>query len=190
MNWRRGGIGLGIGMLIVALLGYGLTVDPREIPSPLPGTAAPMFELPTMESVETIDLAALRGQVVVLNFWASWCVPCRVEHADLVAAAERYQPRGVRFFGLVYQDSPGSARAFIQELGGVNYPSLLDEGTRVAISYGITGVPETFVIDQDGVVAFKHKGPITVGQLSSVLEPLLSDAPALPSSAAHPGGSP
>ena len=176
MNWRGALTGLAIALGIIALLGFGLTRDPRNVPSPLPGTPAPIFSLPTMEAMDTVDLAALRGDVVVLNFWASWCVPCRYEHADLVAAAERYQSRGVHFFGLLYQDSERNARAFIEELGGVNYPSLLDEGTRTGIAYGITGVPETFVIDREGTVVFKYNGPITVGQLARVIEPLLGDA--------------
>lgn len=189
MNWRKSGIGIAIGMVIIALLAYGLTVDPREVPSPLPGNAAPTFALPTMEEGDIVDLAGLRGQVVVLNFWASWCVPCRYEHGDLVTAAGRYQPLGVRFYGIVYQDSPRNAKAFIDELGGINYPSLLDEGTRTGIAYGITGVPETFVIDQAGTIVFKHNGPITAGQLASVIEPLLGDGAHLPS-AGHSGGAP
>jgi cytochrome c biogenesis protein CcmG/thiol:disulfide interchange protein DsbE len=188
MNWKRGAVGLGIALAVIALLAYGLTVDPRTIPSPLPGTEAPAFSLPTMEPADTIDLRALRGSVVVLNFWASWCVPCRVEHGDLVAAAERFQSRGVRFLGLIYQDSPRNARQFLRELGETNYPSLLDQGTRTAISYGVTGVPETFVIDQAGTVVFKHNGPISVDQLAAVIEPLLGDAPQVRASAAHSGG--
>lgn len=189
MKWRRAMLGVVIALGIIALLGFGLTRDPREVQSPLPGSPAPIFTLPTMETAETIDLGALRGSVVVINFWASWCVPCRYEHADLVAAAERFQPRGVHFYGIVYQDTPRNARAFIEELGGINYPSLLDEGTRTGIAYGITGVPETFVIDQQGTVVFKHNGPITAGQLARVIEPLLGGG-AGASSALHPGNRP
>lgn len=185
MNWRGAFTGFAIAAGIIALLGFGLTRDPRVVPSPLPGTPAPLFTLPTMEAVDTIDLAALRGHVVVLNFWASWCIPCRYEHADLVAAAARFQPRGVRFFGLLYQDSPRNAQAFIEELGGINYPSLLDEGTRTGIAYGVTGVPETFVIDRTGTVVFKYNGPITADQLAGVIEPLLADAE---SANVHPEG--
>jgi cytochrome c biogenesis protein CcmG/thiol:disulfide interchange protein DsbE len=188
VNWKRGAVGLGLALAIIALLGYGLTRDPRTIPSPLPGTQAPVFTLPTMEPPDSIDLRALRGSVVVLNFWASWCGPCRIEHADLVAAAERFQPRGVQFLGLIYQDTPRNAREFLRQLGGFNYPSLLDQGTRTAISYGVTGVPETFIIDAEGTVVFKHNGPITEHQLAAVIEPLLADAPQVPVSAAHSGG--
>jgi len=188
MNWKRGAAGFAIALAVIALLAYGLTVNPRAIPSPLPGTAAPVFALPSMEAVDTVDLRALRGSVVVLNFWASWCVPCRVEHGDLVAAAEKFQSRGVQFLGLIYQDSPRNARAFLRELGETNYPSLLDQGTRTAISYGVTGVPETFVIDQDGTVVFKQNGPITVDQLAAVIEPLLAETPQERASAAHGAG--
>lgn len=186
MDWKRAIVGTGIAFAIIALLGYGLTLNPRDIPSPLPGSPAPVFRLPLMDSVGSVDLASLRGEVVVLNFWASWCVPCRYEHADLVAAAERFSSRGVHFFGLLYQDSERNARAFIQELGGVNYPSLLDEGTRTAISYGVTGVPETFVIDRTGTVVFKYNGPISLAQLSSVIEPLLSETAMAPAPTRQP----
>jgi cytochrome c biogenesis protein CcmG, thiol:disulfide interchange protein DsbE len=188
MNIRKSLIGIGVAAAIIALLGYGLTLNPREIPSPLPGTEAPLFTLPSMDEVDTIDLAALRGDVVVLNFWASWCVPCRIEHADLVQAASMFQPRGVHFFGILYQDRVSSARAFIEELGGINYPSLLDEATRTGIAYGITGVPETFVIGRDGKVVWKYNGPVTAGLLASVIEPLLGATTDAPASALHGGG--
>lgn len=189
MNWSRAALGLGIALSIIALLGFGLTRDPTAFPSPLPGTTAPTFALPVMETGELVDLADLAGEVVVLNFWASWCVPCRYEHADLVASAGRYQTRGVRFYGLLYQDTPRNAGTFIEEMGGVNYPTLLDEGSRTAISYGVTGVPETFVIDRDGTIVFKYNGPISLRQLEAVIEPLLVD-PAAMTSAAHGPGMP
>lgn len=176
MNWARAAMGAGIALCVIALLGFGLTRDPTAFTSPLPGMAAPTFTLHDMETGESVTLADLAGDVVVLNFWASWCVPCRYEHADLVALAGLYQPRGVRFYGLLYQDSPRNARAFIAELGGVNYPTLLDDGTRTGIAYGVTGVPETFVIDRAGTIVFKYNGPINVRQLEAVLEPLVAPA--------------
>lgn len=187
MNTRKALVGVLIAVAIVALLGFGLTRDPRALQSPLPGTPAPFFTLPTMESVDTVDLAALRGDVVVLNFWASWCVPCRIEHADLVQAAAMFQPRGVHFLGILYQDRIPSAQAFLRELGGTNYPTLLDDATRTGISYGVTGVPETFVIGRDGVVVWKYNGPVTAAQLASVIEPLLGDSPE-PPAAVHGSG--
>jgi cytochrome c biogenesis protein CcmG, thiol:disulfide interchange protein DsbE len=174
MNWRRSAWGIGLSVPFVALLAFGLTKDPREIPSPLPGKPAPEFALKTLDGNDTVRLADLRGQVVVLNFWASWCLECRVEHGDLSRAASMFEARGVRFFGLLYNDSPGNGRAWIREMGGQNYPALIDEGSRTAVSYGLYGVPETFIIDRGGTVVHKQIGPITLAKLAAILEPLVA----------------
>ncbi len=178
MNWKRSLLGLAVGVPILALLAYGLTVDPRDIPSPLPGRDAPVFELAMMDSTHTVRLEAHRGEVVVLNFWASWCLACRVEHADLSAAARMYADRGVRFYGVLYNDSPENGRAWIEMMGGQSYPALLDPDQRTAIDYGLYGAPETFVIGPDGRVAFKKVGPTTLAELASVIDPLLESAAA------------
>jgi cytochrome c biogenesis protein CcmG/thiol:disulfide interchange protein DsbE len=176
MNWRRSMIGLGVALPLVLLLGFGLTRDPGEIKSPLPGQAAPGFALPLLdpdEARDSVRLAQLRGQVVVINFWASWCLACRDEHADLSETAVYYQDRGVRFFGVLYKDSRENARRWIQAMGGQSYPSLVDERTTVAIDYGLYGVPETFIIDQSGKVVYKHVGPVTSAVLRAIIDPLL-----------------
>ncbi|HSJ05833.1 MAG TPA: redoxin domain-containing protein [Longimicrobiales bacterium] len=173
MNWRRSALGIGISIPILGLLAYGMTLDPRDIPSPLPGREAPEFALPVLDAPDTVRLADLRGEVVVLNFWASWCMECRYEHSDLSLAATMYEPRGVRFFGVLYNDTPANGRAWIREMGGQTYPALMDAGSRTAVSYGLYGVPETFIIDQNGVVVHKQIGPITLSRLASLLEPLL-----------------
>ncbi|MGQ0561434.1 MAG: TlpA family protein disulfide reductase [Gemmatimonadota bacterium] len=157
---------------IVLLLGYGLTRDPRLIVSPLPGREAPAFALPTLESGASITLADLRGQIVVVNFWASWCIPCREEHPVLIEAAQKYGPRGVRFIGIAYNDRPEDSKRWLDELGRA-YPSLIDAGARTAIDYGVSGVPETFMVDRNGVVAFKKFGPITRAELRTKLDSLL-----------------
>jgi cytochrome c biogenesis protein CcmG, thiol:disulfide interchange protein DsbE len=175
MNWRKSAIGLGISLPILALLAYGMTLDPRTIPSPLPGKPAPEFALAIMDQPDTVRLADLRGQVVVLNFWASWCMECRWEHSDLSLAATMYEKRGVRFFGVLYNDTPANGRAWIREMGGQTYPALLDEGSRTAVSYGLYGVPETFIVDREGVVVHKQIGPITLARLAEILEPLLQE---------------
>lgn len=175
MSWKRAAIGFAIGLPILALLAFGLTRDPRELPSTLPGQPAPDFTLQTLDGGATVRLADVAAEAVVLNFWASWCVPCRAEHAPLAAAARAYEPRGVRFFGVIYNDPPANARAFLDELGE-SYPSLIDEGTKTAIDYGVYGVPETFVIDAHGIVRFKKAGPIlSVTELSDVLDPILAE---------------
>lgn len=173
MNWKRSLVGLAITLPIVVLLGYGLTRDPRQIASPLPGRAAPDFVLPQLEPGDSIMLSELRGKVVVVNFWASWCIPCRDEHPVLLEASRQYQPLGVEFIGIAYNDKPDDSRRWLAELGK-SYPSLIDEGARTAIDYGVTGVPETFIMDKQGVVAFKKFGPITTSEITNKLDSLLA----------------
>lgn len=186
-GWRGAGVAL-TSISMVALLAFGLTRDPREIPSPLPGRPAPGFALAVLDTRDvggpawsgagdTVRLAEHRGEVVVLNFWASWCIACRDEHPVLSRAALDYSERGVRFYGVVYDDTPDNARRWIAEMGGQSYPALLDPGSRTAIEYGLYGVPETFFIGRDGRVARKHVGPVTRAVLTEWLERLLA-APA------------
>lgn len=174
MNWRRALIAVLAALPFVALLAFGLTRDPRAIPSPLPGRAAPAFALPVMRdgatTADTVRLADLRGEIVVVNFWASWCLECRYEHRPLSDVAERYAGKGVRFLGVLYNDAPSRGDAWIREMGGQSYPSLVDRGTRTAIDFGVYGVPETFIVDANGVVAYKHIGPITEQQLVQKIE--------------------
>jgi cytochrome c biogenesis protein CcmG, thiol:disulfide interchange protein DsbE len=178
MNWKRSAMGVAISAPILALLAFGMTKDPNSIPSPLPGRAAPEFALPVMDQADTVRLADLRGSVVVLNFWASWCLECRHEHSDLSYAARMFEPHGVKFFGVLYNDTPANGRAWIREMGGQDYPSLVDEGSRTAVSYGLYGVPETFIIDQSGVVVHKQIGPITLSRLAGLIQPLIDNPPA------------
>jgi cytochrome c biogenesis protein CcmG/thiol:disulfide interchange protein DsbE len=180
MNWKRSAAGLGIGLPVVALLAYGLTVDPDVIPSPLPGKEAPTFALAMLESGDTIRLEEHLGDVVVLNFWASWCYACRIEHFDLSEAARKYEGRGVQFYGILYNDSPQNGRAWIEMMGGQSYPALVDPTQRTAIDYGLYGAPETFVIGPDGRVAHKRVGPTTLAELSAIIDPLLEAVPAPP----------
>jgi len=164
----------------IGLLVFGLTRDPYVLPSPLVQNAAPDFALLVMDTldhrppgdipVDSVRLSDLRGQVVILNFWASWCVACRQEHPELARAAGRFRDRPVRFFGVLYQDSPANARRFLREMGGQSYPTLLDPGSQMAIDYGVYGVPETFVIAPDGTVFDKHIGPVTESYLSAKIQ--------------------
>ena len=180
MNWTRSLIGIGVAVPIVLLLGYGLTKDPRFIASPLPGKPAPDFALPMLDTPvtdqaaadDTIRLGDMRGQVVLVNFWASWCIPCREEHPVLLEGARTYMGKGVRFIGITYNDTPADSRNWLQELGQA-FPSLVDKGARVAIDYGVSGVPETFIVNKHGIVAFKKFGPITPAELTQKLDSLL-----------------
>jgi cytochrome c biogenesis protein CcmG/thiol:disulfide interchange protein DsbE len=164
MNWTRSLIGAG-----------GMTKDPGEIPSPLPGTVAPTFALPIVDAPDQVDLAAMRGEVVVLNFWASWCLNCRSEHTALTRVAKMYEGKGVRFYGVIYNDTPENAKRWIAAMGGQSYPALVDTDSRTAISYGLYGVPETFFISKDGKVAHKQIGPSTEASLIEWIEKLLKE---------------
>ncbi|HEX2030072.1 MAG TPA: TlpA disulfide reductase family protein [Actinomycetota bacterium] len=175
---RRRGLLLGAVLggtgLLAALLAFGLTRDPTAIRSPLIGRPAPPFELPALEGGGTVGLSDLRGQVVVLNFWASWCAPCRQEHPDLARAWERFRDRGVVVVGVLYQDTPEAARRYVEELGG-GWPLARDPGGRTAIAYGVYGIPETYFIAPDGTVAFKHVGAISYDVLEDRILELLEE---------------
>jgi cytochrome c biogenesis protein CcmG, thiol:disulfide interchange protein DsbE len=184
MNWYRIGIGMAIVVPVLALLAFGMTIDPRAIPSPMPGHEAPDFSLPVLDPgdlaaspIETGTLSLHRGDVIVVNFWASWCGPCRQEHPALSRVAARYDGEDVRFFGILYNDSERNARRWIQEMGGKRYPTLLDPRSTTAIDYGLYGVPETYVIDRDGQIAFKYIGPIPESVLIDWIEQARSAAP-------------
>ena len=146
-------------ILLGALLGAGLKLNPREVPSPLIGKAAPAFSLPLLsEPQRALASTDLKGKVWLLNVWASWCAPCREEHPYLVALARE---QIVPIYGLNYKDDPRAAQEWLQRLGNPYTESMLDRDGTVGIDYGVYGVPETFVIDRSGVVRFKHVGPLT-----------------------------
>jgi cytochrome c biogenesis protein CcmG/thiol:disulfide interchange protein DsbE len=188
MSWKRAGIAMLIVIPLIMLFAFGLTRgDPRLIPSPLVGETAPEFALPVMSidgpmpdgrevTGDTVRLDALRGNVVVLNFFASWCVPCRLEHRALNRVARRYADRNVRFLGVVYNDEAPNIRQYVRQLGGTSYPTLLDAGQEVAIDYGLVGVPETFFIQPDGTVRRKVFSVVDEPTLVTEIESMLADA--------------
>lgn len=163
-----GGVAAGV-VALSGILAFGLSRDPGVIGSPLVGRQAPDFALETLEGDATVRLAELRGQVVVLNFWASWCRGCREEHPALAEAWNRYRDRGVVLLGIIFQDSPSASRAYVQELGG-GWPVLTDPGARQAIAYGVFGIPETFVIDREGRVVARHVGAVRYTELVGQIE--------------------
>jgi len=154
------------------LLAVSLGRDPRTLPSELIGGPAPAFALPSMAGGGTVNLADLRGQVVVVNFWASWCLECRVEHPALDAAWDRYRERGVVVVGVLFEDTVADGLAFADEFE-TDWPLVEDPGSRTAIDYGVFGVPETFVIAPDGTVTAKRVGAVDYTWLTSRIDEAL-----------------
>jgi cytochrome c biogenesis protein CcmG/thiol:disulfide interchange protein DsbE len=147
-------------LAVLALLAYGFTREPRYIDSPILGRAAPPFAL-TLFDGRTLRLEDLRGRVVFLNFWASWCPPCRVEAPMLEALWGELKDQDVVFLGVNTQDEAPRARAFLDEFG-ITYPNGRDPDGRIAIDYGVWGLPEAFIVDPAGRITYKHIG--TVGR--------------------------
>jgi len=157
---------------LLALFFYGLTTQRLQAGiTPKPDTVAPDFHLTTY-SGQPIELKSYRGKVVVVNFWASWCVPCRDEQPALETLWQRYQDRGVVFLGIDIQDTPHDGLAFIHQFGA-SYPMAPDPTGAVSINYGVVGVPETYVVSRQGTIARKLVGPVDPSQLTVPLEELL-----------------
>ncbi len=156
---------------VLALLAFGLTRSPQVLPSAIIGETAPDFTLQTMEG-DSLTLSELRGQVIVLNFWASWCVACREEHSVLARVTRQYPEGDVRVLGVLFQDSPASAERFMKRYGA--FMTVLDPGSRTAIDFGVYGVPESFFLDAEGRIAHKHIGPVTWPLLQSTVDSLLA----------------
>ena len=165
-------IPLGIFGVLIVFLVIGLGLKPKEIPSPLIGKAAPTFSLPVLNQEGQIFTPKdLLGKVWLLNVWASWCVSCRAEHPLLNELAKM---KLVPILGLNYKDQDLAAIKWLAELGNPYDLSIVDAKGLVGIDYGVYGVPETFVIDQTGKVAFKHIGPITPDSMQKTLLPLIA----------------
>ena len=163
---RRAALAAGVVLLLVAAaFGTRFGEDPGLVDSPLIGQTAPTFELEELDEGGVWSSVESDAEVLVVNFWASWCVPCREEHPALTAAARSYERQGVQFVGIVYQDSRDQAREFLDELGR-GYPNLLDPDSRTAIDFGVFGIPETFFI-ADGTVVAKVTGAADESLLSS-----------------------
>ena len=165
--WIAAGV---IALLVLGLLGYALFAQPTQ--PPLVGSPAPDFELDALDGTP-MSLGTPGDQVTVINFFASWCAPCRQEAAALEQTWRDYQDRGVQFYAIAYKDAASKAQAF-QESFDVTYPYAIDPGNRTSRTYGVTGVPETFVIDQQGLLVHHFIGPITQSELSQVLEQALA----------------
>ena len=159
----------------------GLKLAPREVPSPLVGKPAPSFQLPPVEELKAgttsvpgfghVELA--QGKVAIVNVWASWCTPCVAEHPYLTELARR---SGAPLFGINYKDKGENARRFLERYGNPFVAIGADATGRTAIEWGVAGVPETFIIDPRGRIAYKHTGPITPEALANDLLPAIRKA--------------
>ncbi|MFC7339898.1 TlpA family protein disulfide reductase [Saccharopolyspora griseoalba] len=164
-------ITIGIG----AAFGSRIGEDPNVVDSPLIGKPAPEVRVPELERPGSLSLSELRGQIVVVNFWASWCVACRDEHPALTAAATNYRDRGVTFVGVDHQDQRAAAIRFLDELGrGDGYRYVTDPGSELSVAFGVFGIPETFFIDRNGTVVAKISGASNYELLARTLDDVLA----------------
>ncbi|MEE8573079.1 MAG: redoxin domain-containing protein [Gemmatimonadota bacterium] len=172
---------------ILWLLYWGMGRDTYVLPSPMAGLEAPDFHLVGFDG-DTLSLADLRGRVVILNFWASWCIPCRTEHPVLVQTERTWDDSEVVLLGVVYQDSRANAERFLAQYGG-DWTHVLDPSQRTAIDYGVYGVPETFFIGRDGHISHKKVGPVTWDLVRYQVDSLLA-APVSSANSGSVGGTP
>ena len=158
-------------IVMVAFLAVGLKLDPREVPSPFIGKPSPAFNLPQLaDPGKSFSNANLQGQVSLLNVWASWCVSCKQEHPFLLKLAKQ---NILPIYGLDYKDEREAGMEWLNRLGNPYTVSVFDADGKVGIEWGVYGVPETFVIDKQGVIRHKHTGPITEESWQKTLLPLI-----------------
>lgn len=158
--------------VIVVLFGIGLGLNPREVPSPLIDKPAPAFDLESLaDPARRIKVSDFKGQVVLLNVWASWCVSCRQEHPVLLELSKRGV---VPLYGLNYKDEREDAQAWLNRFGNPYRDSASDRDGKAGLDWGVYGVPETFVLDKAGRIRHKHTGPVTEQALSETLLPLVA----------------
>ena len=172
MNTKVLALGVLVTVPLVAVLAVGFQHDPHDIASPLVGKPAPDFTLTPLGADTPVQLSTLRGRPAVVNFWATWCIPCQQEHPGLLQVSKLYAEK-VNFFGVVYQDEPEKIHAWLDRHGSA-YPTLVDEGSRAAIAFGVYGVPETYIIDKNGVITWKFTGPVDAASLLEQIQPLVN----------------
>ena len=166
---RLGIVALLIGLVV--LLAFGFRRDPQDIRTGTVGKPAPAFDLERLDEAGRVRLADLSGKIVVVNFFASWCVPCKEEAPVLVRVWERYRKADVVFVGIVYQDSPQAAKDFHARMGQT-WPIVIDENARTSLAFGVFGIPETYFIGKDGVIAGRRIGAIDETTLVRAIEEL------------------
>ncbi|HEY7783840.1 MAG TPA: DsbE family thiol:disulfide interchange protein [Pyrinomonadaceae bacterium] len=166
-------IPLALFVILVIFLAIGLGHDPREVPSPLINKPAPAFQLAQLEDpTKTFSASEMRGKVWLLNVWASWCAACRDEHPVLL---ELSRSKAVPLYGLNYKDRREDGLAWLREFGNPYLLNATDIDGRVGIDYGVYGVPETYLIDREGVIRFKQIGPVTPEVVENKILPLVKE---------------
>ena len=159
-------------IILIAFLGKGLFLNPREVPSPLVGKPAPNFTAPILGDVtKTFSNADMKGKVWMLNIWASWCAACRDEHSLLLEMRKYDLP----LYGMAYKDVEQDAIDVLAKMGNPYIVTATDQDGRIGIDYGVYGVPETYLIDQSGIIRYKQIGPITPLDLREKILPLLKE---------------
>jgi cytochrome c biogenesis protein CcmG/thiol:disulfide interchange protein DsbE len=166
---------MGVLAALVAMFTFGFTTDPKLVPSPLVGKPAPAFGVTQLNGPARISLAELKGTPVILNFWASWCVACRDEARVLQASHLKFeQEEGkLRVIGIAIQDTSSAAQGFAKQYGKTYTLALDGDDGRMALDYGVYGVPETFFIGADGIIHDKHVGPLTLAEITAQANSLI-----------------
>jgi cytochrome c biogenesis protein CcmG/thiol:disulfide interchange protein DsbE len=158
-------------LALAALLFYGLKLDPRKVPSPLVDKPAPAFSLPSLENPnETVTEAILKGRVSLVNVWASWCPSCRAEHGELMEIA---RGSDVQIVGFNWKDTRPDALQMLQRYGNPYVVSVYDPDNRYGLHWGVYGAPETFVVDGEGIIRYKHIGPVDRTVWETTIRPIV-----------------
>lgn len=165
----------GLAFVVLAIIFAGrFGTDPGISSSPLMGKQAPNSEIALMDGSGSIRINDFAGDILVVNYWASWCFGCRTEHPALLRGADDYKDFGVTFIAINYQDNPGNAEKFLEELGRSPVTVYtVDEDSRTAFQWGVLGLPETFFVDRDGFVVGKVSGPLTYELLSRTIDQII-----------------
>jgi cytochrome c biogenesis protein CcmG/thiol:disulfide interchange protein DsbE len=173
-RWLRLAAVVGIAALVVVLV-LAFRRDPHDLRTGTVGKPAAAFTLNKLDGSGTMTVAATENKVLVINFFASWCIPCKEENPALVRVYERYRDSDVVFVGVLYQDAADSGLNYVRD-NGVAWPTVDDDQGRVAFSYGVFGIPETYFVGRDGVIAGRHIGPIDETTLVNGIEAMRAKA--------------
>jgi len=169
-------IPLALFAVLVGFLSYGLTTDPRKVPSPLIGKSIPEFALPAlMEPTRQVTQEDLKGRVSLVNVWASWCPSCRAEHKALMEIAQQGRDGSFQVIGLNWKDERDLALEMLRLFGNPYAFSAFDPDNDVGLDFGVYGAPETFIVDRDGIIRYKHIGPVDEEVWQQTLSPLVEE---------------